>query len=212
MLRQCRICLESNNPDTLISPCACRGTAMYIHTRCLEDHLRYYPDGLCTVCRQPMTYTTPKEYIAFGFMFLCVFGLLVISNMDFLAKLFTLVIFASILVGLLLRHCILQEFGLVLITCIVALLGATTRDQRLFMTFSVIMIFFATFATLIHYIPQTYVMMFLAILFLGLYVLVFMAAVSVAVDVYGTSVILTTILLFWYTWIRLHPPLRQIQD
>jgi hypothetical protein len=82
----------------------------------------------------------------------------------------------------------------------------------LFMTFSVIMILFATFATLIHYIPQTYVMMFLAILFLGLYVLVFMAAVSAAADVYGTSVILTTILLFWYTWIRVHPPLRQVQQ
>jgi len=55
-------------------------------------------------------------------------------------------------------------------------------------------------------------MLFVAIVFLGLYVGVFMTAVSLAADIYGTSVILTTLLLFWYAWIRAHPPLRQIQQ
>ena len=212
MLPQCRICLESNNPDTLISPCACRGTAMYIHIRCLENHIRYYPDGLCTVCRYPMKYTTRQEYFAFATMFLCMFVLLIISNMDLLTKLFALVTFTAVLVGLLLRHSILQEVSLVVTTFAVTIFGATTTDPRVFMMFIVVMIAFATLATLVRYIPHEYVMLFVAIVFLGLYMGVFMVAVSLAADIYGTSVILTTLLLFWYAWIRAHPPLRQVQQ
>lgn len=212
MLPQCRICLDSNNPDTLISPCACRGTAMYIHIRCLEDHIRYYPDGLCTVCRHPMKYTTRQEYFAFAGMFLCMFGLLVISNMELLTKLFALVTFTAVLVGLLLRHLILQEVSLVVATVVATICGAIATDARVYMMFVVMMIALATFATLVRYIPHEYVMLFVAIVFLGLYVGVFMAAVSLAADIYGTSVILTTLLMFWYAWIRAHPPLRQIQQ
>jgi drug/metabolite transporter (DMT)-like permease len=78
--------------------------------------------------------------------------------------------------------------------------------------FIVVMIAFATLATLVRYIPHEYVMLFVAIVFLGLYMGVFMVAVSLAADIYGTSVILTTLLLFWYAWIRAHPPLRQVQQ
>lgn len=37
MLKQCRICLEENeNIDDLFSPCDCKGTHQYVHTKCLE--------------------------------------------------------------------------------------------------------------------------------------------------------------------------------
>jgi hypothetical protein len=132
--------------------------------------------------------------------------------MDLLTKLFALVTFTAVLVGLLLRHSILQEVSLVVTTFAVTIFGATATDPRVFMMFIVVMIAFATLATLVRYIPHEYVMLFVAIVFLGLYMGVFMAAVSLAADIYGTSVILTTLLLFWYAWIRAHPPLRQIQQ
>lgn len=36
-LKSCRICLDSNNPSDLISPCLCRGGSGYVHRKCLDD-------------------------------------------------------------------------------------------------------------------------------------------------------------------------------
>jgi hypothetical protein len=33
-LRQCRICLETDHPETLCSPCKCTGTAEFVHFGC----------------------------------------------------------------------------------------------------------------------------------------------------------------------------------
>lgn len=49
----CRICLETENPEEMISPCQCRGTQKYVHRYCLnqwrEQHVNesYYR---CTEC------------------------------------------------------------------------------------------------------------------------------------------------------------------
>ena len=32
----CRICLESNNQETMISPCRCSGTSRWVHRECIE--------------------------------------------------------------------------------------------------------------------------------------------------------------------------------
>ena len=33
----CRICLESDNPEDLFSPCLCDGTSKYVHRNCLNQ-------------------------------------------------------------------------------------------------------------------------------------------------------------------------------
>jgi len=49
----CRICIESERPEEMISPCHCRGTQRYVHRDCLdqwrEQHINrsYYR---CSVC------------------------------------------------------------------------------------------------------------------------------------------------------------------
>jgi hypothetical protein len=64
---QCRICLEENNQDDMISPCLCRGTSKYVHRECLnkwieskvnqeasikcqECHFQYYKIGKKIKC------------------------------------------------------------------------------------------------------------------------------------------------------------------
>ncbi|CAF4154999.1 unnamed protein product [Rotaria sordida] len=36
-LKQCRICLDNDNPTDIISPCLCSGGSAYIHRKCLND-------------------------------------------------------------------------------------------------------------------------------------------------------------------------------
>ncbi|KAF3610264.1 hypothetical protein DY000_02044960 [Brassica cretica] len=50
----CRICLENDRGDELISPCMCKGTQKLVHRSCL-DHWRSLNDGgfafsNCTTC------------------------------------------------------------------------------------------------------------------------------------------------------------------
>ena len=33
---ECRICLEEDEIENLISPCLCRGTSKYIHEKCFK--------------------------------------------------------------------------------------------------------------------------------------------------------------------------------
>ena len=35
--KQCRICLENDNPEDLINPCKCKGTSKYVHKECLNQ-------------------------------------------------------------------------------------------------------------------------------------------------------------------------------
>ncbi|CAF4008937.1 unnamed protein product [Rotaria sordida] len=36
-LKQCRICLDNDNPNDIISPCLCSGGSAYVHRKCLND-------------------------------------------------------------------------------------------------------------------------------------------------------------------------------
>ena len=35
--RQCRICFDTNDPESLIAPCMCSGTQRWIHRACLNE-------------------------------------------------------------------------------------------------------------------------------------------------------------------------------
>lgn len=51
----CRICLESDPIDTLISPCLCKGGSQYVHRECLDSWRATDSDGLrfkqCDICK-----------------------------------------------------------------------------------------------------------------------------------------------------------------
>ncbi|CAF1091709.1 unnamed protein product [Adineta steineri] len=52
---QCRICLDTDNPNDLISPCLCSGSSEYIHRECLNRWRSENADGrafnYCNVCQ-----------------------------------------------------------------------------------------------------------------------------------------------------------------
>lgn len=51
--KQCRICLESTNPEDLIHPCLCRGFSRYVHRHCLDqwrvqnNHQHFFACDIC---------------------------------------------------------------------------------------------------------------------------------------------------------------------
>jgi hypothetical protein len=59
MAMQCRFCLEGGvtTINKLIDPCACRGSAQYVHQLCLRKWIVLDPERnskLCTVCKTPL--------------------------------------------------------------------------------------------------------------------------------------------------------------
>lgn len=67
MAEICRICLDSANPNQLISPCACKGTQQYVHRDCLLNWQETAMDtfltspskpsfanfNVCNICKTP---------------------------------------------------------------------------------------------------------------------------------------------------------------
>jgi len=53
MLKECRICLDTVNQSSMISPCDCKGTMLYVHRNCLEKWRTEKPSAYqkCTECK-----------------------------------------------------------------------------------------------------------------------------------------------------------------
>ncbi|VBB32514.1 unnamed protein product [Acanthocheilonema viteae] len=47
----CRICLEEDNESNLISPCECRGSLQFVHTRCLQHWFDVMHTRRCQICK-----------------------------------------------------------------------------------------------------------------------------------------------------------------
>ncbi|VDK79141.1 unnamed protein product [Onchocerca ochengi] len=45
-----RICLEEDNESNLISPCECRGSLQFVHTRCLQHWFDVMHKRRCQIC------------------------------------------------------------------------------------------------------------------------------------------------------------------
>ena len=54
-LKQCRICLDNNNPDDIISPCLCSGGSAFVHRQCLNNWRAVNTRGkgfkFCDICQ-----------------------------------------------------------------------------------------------------------------------------------------------------------------
>jgi hypothetical protein len=60
LTEQCRFCLDGDDPTHLITPCSCKGTFKYVHSKCLFQWYEIQPEkGLkCSVCLDELAYRT----------------------------------------------------------------------------------------------------------------------------------------------------------
>ncbi|KAI7855325.1 hypothetical protein BDC45DRAFT_534573 [Circinella umbellata] len=69
--RVCRICLEKDDKDNLISPCKCKGSIKYVHAHCiaswrisLAHNNRYKELYHCTLCQQRFQVRHRRRWVA----------------------------------------------------------------------------------------------------------------------------------------------------
>lgn len=48
----CRICLETNDPQELMSPCDCKGSLQFVHFQCLKESVMYLKQYRCGICKK----------------------------------------------------------------------------------------------------------------------------------------------------------------
>lgn len=198
---QCRICLETDHPETMTAPCACRGTAMYIHRRCLDEHTRHYPDRMCSVCKTYMKRDFPSSEAISLLMILLLFGsMTVVSDAHPVTKLCALMSLGIIVVGFSMRNCLTEGVLVFALSLSIVCLFSTSLLSVIFL-----LILFAGLYTLGRYIPPPYLFVLAAVVLLSLYVAVFMASIVAHLDVYMSTTIFVTLALGWYGWLLLHP-------
>jgi hypothetical protein len=207
MERQCRICLDTENPETMISPCMCRGTAAYIHEACFQQYLDHYPDRVCRVChyRVPGTATFSLDAVVFLVMAFWMIALLMLSSVAEHYK----VIYLFMLAGLLLFVNIADVFRGVFGICLLCVSFLFTFLEP---TIAVQCVLFFGLLGIIGimflYIPPEIMLMFVAILLMGAYSILIVSFFALKQDMYLTAFIVPFMALVWACVIRARPPLR----
>ncbi len=71
-IKECKFCLDTNNPEDLISPCYCKGSLEFVHLECLEHyHLEYdNKSDKCGICEYFYNFDNEIKYNIFYQLFL----------------------------------------------------------------------------------------------------------------------------------------------
>ena len=195
-MRQCRICLETEYPFDMVSPCQCRGSAEFIHRRCLEDHLRYYPDRYCTVCRTRMDYMSRGDFIMLGCVIITCAIYLSVSAIPWIVKLAIAAVLSLSMYIYNLHYLMTSEVSLL---TLVFLIGIGMSPGNLVLTSMVsICVIILCLLTIVTVIPPEYVFSFVMTLFMGLYAALFLFSVHAITDAYVTALMFCIIFILWY--------------
>lgn len=209
MDRQCRICLDTENPETMVSPCMCRGTAAYIHEACLQRYFEFYPDGYCRVCNYSMCVPSAKhilDIVIFGLMVSWLVLLLFLSPIPGHFKILYFFMLISVLslsqLTTNLRSVIC--LGLMLVSSIFAMLSTAHAVQ-----FTLLFGLLASIGVMFLYIPAEMMLIFVTILLAGSYSTMMVVFFTLNQDAYLTGFFVPILILLWMCVIRARPPLRR---
>jgi hypothetical protein len=203
---QCRICLDTSNPEQMLSPCACSGTQAHIHYDCMIQYLRHYPDGICRVCRQNIQYIPRLERFLFLLIMILLTVLWIFTNSPLNMKILFLIAIAALLSTYNVHQFTNLRFSLFLAAINVAFLFIQDAFTNIYML--LVMTLLSTMYTMCLYIHPQHVLTAITIIMVGLYTFIIGFAVLHTTDTYGLSLIITVMFLLWNSWIQTHPPLR----
>lgn len=65
-MKECRICQEEDDDNSLESPCACNGTLKFAHRKCIQKWCNKKGDITCEICNQVFTpdYSPPPKPVS----------------------------------------------------------------------------------------------------------------------------------------------------
>jgi hypothetical protein len=199
-MRQCRICLDTENPESMVAPCRCRGSAEFIHLACLEEHLRHYPNNRCTVCHGILRHMSRSDIVFLGCLVSVCIAFLYLSNTFLIFK-----IFLSLLLGISLYNYTIYNLMTsdVSIVSIFFLFGLGIAPTHTFYYVIVAaFIGFLSFCTFAVLIPPEFIFSFVMTLFCALYAALIMISVRDFMDIYGAAIVFCILFLGWNSWVR----------
>lgn len=203
MNRQCRICLDTDDPYSMVAPCNCRGSAEFIHKTCLEEYLRHFPDGVCRVCRENML--SADTYIIFTqvLLFCWLMGLLGMSHIPSHTKILYISMTLALLTFMGVRK--LASYPVMFLIFGMTFLVNFVYVADLIKLVIILGCLTGT-ATIVYYIPPQHVFMIALIGILTLYGTLLTLFIATRTDVYMSAYFVGFIGLGWYTCVRLRPP------
>lgn len=203
-MRECRICLGGDDPETMVEPCRCRGTMAYIHPLCLENYIRHYPDGICRVCATPLLLASLNVYWLPGVVFTCMLYGISMSDAEVLAQLCMAICSGVILFNY--AQALVYMTDVLWMSLGVFFLYLTAPPD-----FALNAIFIAgllLYAMVVH-VPFEYVTVLVILGIVGMYFLfvTYLAFMALA-KYYGSAVAMTGLFLIFMFAIRTRPAVR----
>lgn len=207
MERQCRICLDTENPETMITPCMCRGTSAYIHEACFQQYLDYYPDRICRVCHYRVP--GPVLFSVDTFILLCMTTWMVVLLMLSSVAEHYKVLYFFMLLGVLAFSNITNAFRGVFGVCVTVISFLFTfLEPVLAVEITAFFGLIGIIGVMFLYIPPEIMLMFATILLVGSYSIIIVSFFALKQDSYLTAFIVPFMLILWACVIRARPPLR----
>lgn len=197
---ECRICLEGSDTNTMVRPCMCRGSAEFVHQRCLDLHLRHYPDGACRVCLTPMNRHIRTWDITPAIVFAYMGCSIWFCDAVPLAK-FALFVALSGLAWVYWTTMVVTRDLFFLATLIVYSYSHFSVDFGLTLTFYCILMTH----TAINYVPMPYLAILAIVAVTGGYFMLLSYAMSLDFNGISNGVLNAIFTLVWICWVRMHP-------
>ena len=199
---ECRICLESDDPETMIQPCQCRGTSAYVHQRCLERYFHFYPDGICRVCMFPIVYYQHHAFsrVLYALWFLALLVVISQSSTSIYVRITLSLLCGLVLYGYQLRR--LESRNILgIVFLILTFYTGGHPDFNLTIAIMILTMFYA----LIFYIPPIYLGTTAFIVMLTFYTTMTLHALQPFLDHYAQGITVVVAVLLWNFYIGMRP-------
>jgi len=201
---QCRYCFGDEEPETMITPCLCRGTSQFTHELCLQRYFIYYPDHVCRVCNVRMEYASTFERVLPCLFVPLLAGFVMTSSSTPAAKL-------MLMMGLLGLSClfvtraVFTKGAAVASLLIGSLMLCIHRDPQV--TFWAVAAFglLALLQTLFHFVDPTLLLVIMTCVFAIGYATFFVMAMIFHLDSIAMSILIMEVFLVWHSYLQLRP-------
>lgn len=199
---ECRICFGDERPETMLIPCACRGTSAYVHDACLRTYFSYYPDRICRVCHERMGHPwidTERNLICATLILVWSAILLVLSAVPVASKIVTYVALTSLLLHHIRRKQLTYEMTIAILAVsgVLFLTEPQYLPQTVFLCAALLVLL-----TLCLFMPVETVFLVLVFCLSMSYSLLLLFMVALRTDPAFTGLLLLVVAIFWLVFLR----------
>lgn len=193
----------------MVSPCACRGTAGFIHTNCLDQYILHYPNRVCDICNTQLEYTNATDLYLITFFYIALVSFLLISSTTIPIRIGLFLVVNAIV----LWYKFNKLFTTSNLVSMNALIGffAIACSKNVYPYMIVAHALLAIGVVMHKYVPPMYIGIMLMTIFGGVYIAFLTFVITKELDTFAGGVIVVLMFLLCNTWLIYHPAMRPIR-